>query len=67
MTVEEKINYLRIALALQNIGVSNETADRVIATYESVLQKEGKFSISDAVEIQLTLDRKYAQEKLEKP
>ena len=65
MTQEEKINYLRIALALQHIGVSNETADRIIETYEAVLKKGGKFSVSDAVNIQYKLDKKYIKEKLE--
>jgi Trm5-related predicted tRNA methylase len=62
---EEKVNYLRIALGLQRIGVDNETADRIIETYEAILRLGGKFSISDAVEIELSLDRKYRKKDLE--
>jgi len=62
---EEKINYLRIALGLQRIGVDNEMADRIIETYESILRLGGKFSISDAVEIEISLDRKYHKKDLE--
>ena len=65
MTQEEKVNYLRIALNLQNIGVNNEIADRIIETYEVILKKGDKFSVSDAVDIQYRLDKKYIKEKLE--
>lgn len=65
MTDEEKINYLRIALSLQNIGIDNQTTDRIITTYEMVMKKEGKFSIDDAVGIQYALDKKYIKKKLE--
>lgn len=66
MTNSEEINYLRIALNLQHIGVNNETADRIITTYKKVLEKGGKFSLRDAVEIEISMDRKYAKKKLGK-
>lgn len=65
MTREEKNNYLRIALGLQNIGVNNEMADRIIETYEKVLKLKGDFSIKDAVEIELSMDRKYKEKELD--
>lgn len=65
MTREEKVNYLRIALGLQKIGVSNEMADRIIETYEKVLELKDSFSIKDAVEIEISLDRKYSEKKLD--
>lgn len=64
MTHDEKVSYLRIALGLQKIGVNNEMADRIITTYESILKKGGNFSIEDAVDIEIGLDRKYTKEKL---
>jgi len=64
MTREEKNNYLRIALGLQKIGVNNEMADRIIETYEKVLKLKGNFSIKDAVEIELSMDRKYKEKEL---
>ena len=64
MTREEKVNYLRIALGLQKIAVSNETADRVIETYEQILKLKGEFSIKDAVEIETRMDKKYAKKKI---
>lgn len=65
MTREEKNNYLRIALGLQKIGVNNEMADRIIETYEKVLKLKGNFSIKDAVEIELSMDRKYKEKELD--
>jgi hypothetical protein len=65
MTREEKINYLRIALGLQKIGVNNEMSDRIIETYEKILKLKGDFKITDAVEIELAMDKKYKQKELE--
>ncbi|HRR06144.1 MAG TPA: hypothetical protein P5105_02570 [Victivallales bacterium] len=59
LSQEDKINYFRIALGLQKIGVDNEMVDRIIQTYEAVTRLGGKFSIEDAVDIELSLDRKY--------
>lgn len=64
MTHDEKVNYLRLALSLQKISVTNEIADRVITTYQKILEKKGKFNIEDAVAIECMLDKKYAEERL---
>ena len=61
MTREEKVNYLRIALALQKISISNEIADRLIETLDGIEKRGGKFSLQDAVDIELKMDRKYAE------
>ena len=65
MTHEDKVKYLRIALSLQNIGVNEEITDRVITTYEKVLELGGGFSVDHAVEIEFRMDKKYAKKKLE--
>jgi glutamate 5-kinase len=54
-----KVNYLRIGLNLAGIGVSDQTAEKIALIYEGILQKEGKFSIKDAVGIQCKVDKKY--------
>jgi len=64
MNSTEKIQYLRIALGLQKIGVNDEMAERIIATYETVLKLGGNFSIKDAVQIELKLDKKYKEKEL---
>lgn len=65
MNIDEKANYLRIALGLQKLVVDNEIAERIIVTYEKVLKLEDKFSLRDAVDIEVDLDRKFAKKKLQ--
>jgi hypothetical protein len=65
MTQEQKISFIRIALAMQGIGVTNETADRIVQTYEKVLEKGGKFSVEDAVMVEYSLDKKYRKKDIE--
>ena len=50
---------------IAKIGVSDEMADRIIETYEKVLKLKGDFSIKDAVEIELSMDRKYKEKELD--
>ena len=58
---EKKISYLRIALGLQHISTNDETCDRIIETYESILNMGDKFTIKDAVEIELYMDKKWQE------
>lgn len=60
----EKAKYLSIALGLQHIGVNVEMADRIITTYERILELGGDFRITDAVEIELLMNEKYTKKKL---
>ena len=55
----DKVNYLRIALGFQNLGVSHKVADQIISTYEKVLELEGKMTLNDAIEIECRIDEKY--------
>ncbi len=59
MTNDKKVNYLRIALMMQDISVNNQKADCIICTYERIVAKQGKFSVDDAVEIKYAIERKY--------
>lgn len=61
MKRKEKVEYLRIALAIQNIGVNNEICDRIIETYEKVLELKGGFTIQDAVNIESKMDKIYSE------
>ena len=59
ITREDKVNYLRIALNLQNIGIDIETADRIIETYETISILKDDFTIKDAAKIKVKIDEKY--------
>ena len=65
MTREQKTEYLRIGLALQGVGVSKEFCERVVATYDAILEKGGRFSIDDATTIEYELDKKQAEKNIE--
>ncbi len=60
MTREQRIEYLRIALGIQQIHATEETVDRLIETYEVLLEKRGDFTVRDASNIQAAMDKKYA-------
>ena len=64
MTRDNKNDYLRLALGFQNIGVTNQMADRIIETYEKMLVLKDSFTIKDAVEISVSMDRKYKKKEL---
>ena len=64
MTREQKIQYLRIALALQKINVPDQIADQLIETMDVIERKGGDFSIKDAVEIEFLIGRKWAEKQL---
>lgn len=55
----DKIEFLRIALQLQKVGVDNEICDRIIKTYEQILHLKGQFSIMDAIKIDEAIKKKY--------
>lgn len=59
MSEEEKINYMRIGLALCGIGADLKTTDLIIKIYEETLEKGGDFSIKDAVRIEHFIHDKY--------
>lgn len=64
MTRSQKSTYLKIALNLQGVGINDEMADRIVETYEKVIELEGEFSLKDAVEIQYEMDTKYAAKRI---
>ena len=59
MTHGEKVKFLKVSLAMQEIGTSLQIADQIVQTYEKMLVLGGKFSVSDAVDIEIGVERKY--------
>lgn len=64
MNHQDKVKYLKIALNLQGIGINLEMSDRVITTFDKVMELGDKFTIKDAVNIQFYLDKEYAKKKI---
>lgn len=48
---KEEIEYLRMALAMSEFGVSYEQADLIHRVFKTVEKKKGKFSLSDGVKV----------------
>lgn len=67
MTNKEKTDYTRIGLGLCDIGVNNMTAEIIWRTIEGIQKKKGKFSISDAVDIKLSVERSYEVPDIDLP
>jgi len=63
MTIETKIQYLVMALSLQQIQVNEVVAEAIIRTYEGILEKEGEFSINDIAKIHAEVMEKYRQKE----
>lgn len=63
LAVEEKVNYMRIALALCNIGVNDAAAEVMVKVYEGIKFKGGSFSVQDAAEIEAEVKEKYERKE----
>jgi len=57
MTNKEKTDYTRIGLGLCDILVNNMTAEVIWRTIEGIQKKKGKFSIRDAVDIKVLVEK----------
>jgi len=58
LTYKEKTNYLRIGLGIVGIPVRNETAEMIWRVYEGIISKGGEFTIDDAVNVQMAVERR---------
>ena len=65
ISMEEKVNYLRIGLALQKIGVDNRIAEAIILTYEKLMEKGGETDLLDVSRIEAAMEEKYSPKKEE--
>ena len=63
MSQELKIQYLRIALRIQNIAVDDRISEQIIETYELLQEKMGNFTVHDATDIAVKIDKKYEPTK----
>lgn len=64
MTEKQKINYLRIALGVQQLGIREKDLAKIIATYESLLEKKGNLNLWDIANIEVNIDKKYKESKI---
>ena len=67
MTNKDKTNYTRLGLSMCGIGVDNQTAEVIWRTIEGIQKKKGKFSISDAVDIKVSVEKTYEVPDIDLP
>ena len=66
MTHEEKIGYMRIAAGMACFGFKNEDLDMLVSLYDLVLDKKGKTSVEDVVEVQIEVKERAIQAEVER-
>lgn len=56
---DKKIEQLRLALAMVDIGVSYPTCDLLADVMNTIDEKDGEFSIKDAAEIKVVWEKRW--------
>lgn len=59
MTQKQKIQYMRIGLAMAGVAVVDKTADLIVSVYELTMKKKGNTDLGDIVRVQAEIERKY--------
>lgn len=62
LNMKDKIKYLRIALAIQHIGIKEIDLEKVIETYEAINEKGGDLNLEDIVKIECRVEESYKPE-----
>lgn len=57
--MKEEIKYLRIALAIQHIGLKEIDIEKIIETYEAIKIKGGKLNLRDVIDIETRVEESY--------
>lgn len=60
-----KVEYMRMALGICGLGVSDMTAEIIVRVYQGIEKMGGEFSLMDAAKIEAEVQEKYySQQKL---
>ena len=60
MTHEEKLEYMRIAIAICGYGFPKSKIDLFVSLYEKILANQGEVDLKDVVKLELEIEAKYA-------
>lgn len=61
MKEDKQVQYMRVALGMCGIGVSNCTAEIILKVFEATNRMGGDFDLETASKIQVETEEKYAQ------
>jgi hypothetical protein len=64
LSLKEKVDYMRIGMALVGISVNNLTAEIMVKMYEGITEKGGDFNLHDAVKIEFEVTGKYTKKEV---
>jgi cystathionine beta-lyase family protein involved in aluminum resistance len=59
MTNEDKISYMQVAASVVGYSMDKKGLESLVTIYDKVLEKKGQTDLSDLVDIQISIDRKY--------
>jgi hypothetical protein len=66
LTHTQKVQYLIMALALQQVQVNEVVADAIVTTYEGILEKGGEYSLKDIAKVFVDVSERNKPEQTEK-
>lgn len=58
MEHEEKIKYLKIAAGMVGFNFREVDLDKLVSVYDGVLDKKGKYTVKDAVDVMFEVDKR---------
>jgi len=62
MNKEKKIKWLKQALEMQGVSISKSITTRIVATYDKLLIKKGKFNIKDISKIEIAVEKEFPRD-----
>jgi hypothetical protein len=66
MTHEQKIDYMRIATSISNMGFEKHHLDLILSLYELVLAKEGETDLVSILRVQSEVEMREINRKVER-
>ncbi len=63
MTLQEHIEYLKLAFRTVGLGFDNEQVETIILTTKTFSRKKARFTLMDAANIRAEINSKYKTEK----
>ena len=63
---EKKTQYTRLGLAMSGICVNDPTAELIWRVFKRMDEKKGQFALSDGVELECFISKKYKIERTKK-
>ena len=61
MTHEQKIQYMRMAAGIVGFNFREQDLDLLVSTYDLILKKKGKTTVSDATEVKYAVAERWRE------